>query len=335
MAEPANLSAIQRMTRRAHATPAPDRGTRAKRAFQRAVRRAGAPFPGLSPEPQKEEVNWGLPLGDLLTELPDGGLLIGLDAPQNGRGLCLLQQPLVDALIEVQTTGRVDRVQGPGRPVTKIDIALTRDFVELLLSAFAAELDGVSGVDWPRRLSFGGVLSDRRQLPLLMPDVGYHRFGADVALGEGAKSGSLLLAVPAAADGAMTSEAAASANPDPAWQAAFRRAVGQAEVPVGVILTRVRRNFAELEALAPGDLIGFDAAALTKVGLEDTAGQTIFRGRLGQQHGRRAMLMTTGPAPVPKAQPVNEPPVTPRPPEATPPSAPLPDIAEPESDKAD
>ena len=95
MAEPANLSAIQRMTRRAHATPAPDRGTRAKRAFQRAVRRAGAPFPGLSPEPQKEEVNWGLPLGDLLTELPDGGLLIGLDAPQNRRGLCLLQQPFI------------------------------------------------------------------------------------------------------------------------------------------------------------------------------------------------------------------------------------------------
>lgn len=295
MADTASLSVLQRMTKRARATPAADRGAGARRAFQRALRRAGAPFAGLVPEPGRDDVSWSLLIGDLLTGLPDGGLLTGLDAPHGARGLCLLQQPVVDALIEVQTTGRVDPVQGPDRPFTKIDIALTKDFIELLLSAFAAELDGVQGVDWPRRMSFGGPLADRRQLPLLMPDAAYHQFEVELSLGEGAKTGKVLLIVPAGSGSAAAQQAARPAL-DPAWQAAFRQTIVGAEVDLDVTLMRRVRSLAELERLAPGDLIPFEAADLANISLEDCNGRIVLRGRLGQQGGRRAVRLTTGPA---------------------------------------
>ncbi|WP_168193076.1 FliM/FliN family flagellar motor switch protein [Rhodophyticola sp. CCM32] len=299
------------MARRARATPCADRGAGLRRAFQRALRRAGAPFPGLEPEPGQEDMTWSMLVGDLLTGLPDGGLLVGLDGPHGARGLCLLQQSVVDALIEVQTTGRVDPVEGPARPFTKIDIALTRDFIDLLLSAFSAELDGVQGVDWPRRMSFGGPLADRRQLPLLIPDGLYHQFAVDLAFGDGAKTGRVLLAVPVEAGSGALTDKAGQAAADPAWQAGLRQALFAAEVVFDVTLIRQMRSLAELEQLAPGDLIPFDAADLANVMLEDARGRNVLRGRLGQQGGKRAVCLTTGPV----AQ-------TPKPP-----SAPMPDTA--------
>ncbi len=294
MAEAAPQSALQKMARRGRSRPVPDRGAGARRAFQRALRRAGAPFPGLLPEPEGDEVQWALLLGDLLTSLPDGGLVVGLDAPHGQRGLCLLDQPLVDALIEVQTTGRVDSGPGAARPFTKIDIALTRDFIDLLLSAFSAELEGVMGVDWPRRMSFGGPIPDRRQLPLLMPDATYHLFQVDLSLGDGAKTGAARLVVPGGSGSAAVDQAASQSVEDPAWKAAFFRAIARVEVPLDVVLTRDRRSIAALEALTPGDLICFDAEDMGQATLVDQAGNTVLKGRLGRQMGKRALRLTTG-----------------------------------------
>ena len=309
MANPPGQSVIQRMARRGRARPRVDQGADARRAFQRAIRRAGAPFEGLAPEPQDDEMQGSLLVGDLLTGLPDGGLLVALDAPQGQRGLCLLQQPLVDALIEVQTTGRVDPAAMPARPFTKIDIALTRDFIDLLLAAFAAELDGVAEVDWPRRLSFGGPVADRRQLPLLLPDQGYHLFRVGLRVGDGAKAGAVVLAVPAGTGSAAAAEQAArKAAQDPAWKAAFHRALARIEVPLTAVVLRQRQSLAALDGLAPGDVLPFDVVALDQVRLEDRAGQAVLRGRLGRQLSKRAIRVRDGtvpeavpPAPLPEA----------------------------------
>lgn len=43
-------------------------------------------------------------------------------------GAVALSSGIVDAMVEVQTTGRVEAQTGSARPVTRVDIVLVRDF---------------------------------------------------------------------------------------------------------------------------------------------------------------------------------------------------------------
>ena len=60
------------------------------------------------------------------------------------------------------------------RATTQIDAALSRDFIGLFLSGFAAEMGGQAGVNWPLGLTYGACVTDDRQLDLLLPDRPYH-----------------------------------------------------------------------------------------------------------------------------------------------------------------
>ena len=52
---------------------------------------------------------------------------------------------------------------------------------------------------------------------------------------------------------------------------------------------RTTRSLREVEALAPGDLIGFEPSDLAGVRLESPSGDTVLKGRLGQIAGQRAL----------------------------------------------
>ncbi|MBF9031952.1 hypothetical protein HKCCE3408_16255 [Rhodobacterales bacterium HKCCE3408] len=118
-----------------------DHGQTPARALVRAIKRAGMPYPGLEAEPRDETVAWDQSLAAVTDALPEGGLLVILEGADRLRGILHLHQGFLDALIEVQTTGAVDSVEGQVRPATQIDAALSRDFIDMMLSSLETELE--------------------------------------------------------------------------------------------------------------------------------------------------------------------------------------------------
>jgi flagellar motor switch protein FliM len=109
-------------------------------AVGRAVARTSNAFEGLLAETSEISIDWDRRLADALDVLPEQRLLAVLEGGAQTRALCVLENTIVDALIEVQTTGSVDAQTGAARPTTKIDAAIARDFIDFLLSHLGHEL---------------------------------------------------------------------------------------------------------------------------------------------------------------------------------------------------
>jgi flagellar motor switch protein FliM len=269
-------------------------------ALTRALGKAGAPYEGLSLAATPDAPQWDLPLADVVAALPEGGLVCLLEAGQDRRAICALDHGAVDALIEVQTTGRVDKGPGLPRAPTRIDAALTRDFIGLALSAFAGEMAGAAGVDWPLGLTYGTHLPDPRGLELLLPAHPCHLFSATLDLGEGAKTGRILLAAPVTGPDTDAPEDKAEA---PGWGTDWQEIVLAAPATLEAVLLRQALPLSRVEALQVGDVLPFDRSDLASVAICDVAGRRLFTARLGRAGSRRAINLTAGeglrPAPVP------------------------------------
>jgi flagellar motor switch protein FliM len=291
-------------------------------ALTRALGKAGAPYEGLYLVASADPPQWDMPLSDVIAALPKGGLVSLLEAGQDRRAICALDPGAVDALIEVQTTGRVDKGPGLPRAPTRIDAALTRDFIGLFLSAFAGELADSAGVDWPLGLTNGTYLPDPRGLDLLLPDRPCHLFSATLDLGGGAKAGRLLLAVPVT--GAEAAQPTGQ-SPAPEWGKPWHEIVLSAPAMLEAVLMRLTLPLARVEALQVGDILPFDRADLASVAVCDVRGRRLFTARLGRAGTRRAINLTAGdglrPMPDPKPPPDPAPPPQTTVPAAAPPPA--------------
>jgi len=276
--------------------PRPDPGPQAAHGLGRALRHAATPFEGLGLRPGEITVARGGGLEAAIAALPDPGLVAVLEEG-GARGLLGLSPGLIDALVEVQTTGRVEAESLPSRPVTRIDEALARDFIDLALAAFARETAAVTGRDWPPRMSYGSRVRDRGQLNLLLPEGVYTVLAADLALADTVRRARVVLALPRdpalAADTVLPPARAA----DPGWVAARARMLDTLRLPLEVVLMRLTRPLAEVQGLAVGDLMPFGLADLQQAALETGEGRVLAHGRLGQLGGRRAICLP------PRAQP--------------------------------
>ncbi len=183
----------------AHARPPaarPDAAPQAIRALGRALRHASTPFEGLGLMPGAITVTAGCDLDALVAGLPDHGLISALEAEGGARGLLAVGPGLIDALVEVQTTGRIEAADLPPRPVTRIDEALVRDFIDLALAALGREAAGIAGRDWPARMAYGSRIRDRGQINLLMPEGAYTLMSADLGFDGVERRSRVVLAVP-------------------------------------------------------------------------------------------------------------------------------------------
>jgi flagellar motor switch protein FliM len=269
----------------------PDPAPQAVRALGRALRHAATPFEGLGLLPGDPALG---PAGDLeqaLAFLPEQGLLAVVEGAGGGRGLLALAPGLVDALVEVQTTGRIEPTEMPPRPVTRIDEALARDFIDLALAALGRESTGIAGRDWPARLSYASLLRDRKQITLLLPEGGYRVLQCEVGFDSVARRAQFTLVLPIESHGR---EDAPDAPPpaDAAWIAARARMVEGLELPLEAVLMRLRRPLAEVQGWMVGDLLRFDPADLQSVTLEAPGARALALGRLGQKGGRRAICLS-------------------------------------------
>jgi flagellar motor switch protein FliM len=235
------------------------------------------------------------PLPEALDGLPEDGLIAVLEDRDGARGLIALSHGTIDALVEVQTTGRVDPTELAAAARHPHRRGAVPRFHRPLLAAFSRETRKVEDRDWPGRMSFGSRIADPGQLNLLLPDRTYHRLTAgDDRWARTARAGQAVLVVPRTRrprrapcrlgrDGARGRGARR-------WRLRWRR---RGSAPRRG-LVRTTRSLREVEALAPGDLIEFDPSDLASVRLETPSGRAVLRGRLGQIGGQRAFRMTSG-----------------------------------------
>lgn len=239
-------------------------------------------------------------LGD---EADDGGLIVLLDGPGGARGAALFDPPLVQALIEVQTTGRVRPGPPPARAFTGTDAAMTAPLIDAAMRRFAdlmagaeagAEGDGgppTGPEGQPGRFRFGDRVADARALALAVGDGDLDLFRLTVDIGGGVHTGTLAVVLPPGA----------GLPPDPGGTAEAGGSFDLAAVALGVpvvldaVLARIRLPLADICALKPGTILPVGAAAIGQAELVAAGGHVAARARLGQMHGFRALRLA-GPA---------------------------------------
>lgn len=80
--------------------------------------------------------------------------------------------------------------------MTRVDIVLVRDFIDLLLADCTREFGDFQARDWPLRLSLGEPVEERHRLPLILEERDYHMWKFSFQLGGGVKSGQIALILP-------------------------------------------------------------------------------------------------------------------------------------------
>jgi len=306
-----DMSPLPVLRRKAGARPGPPpppRGMSPEKALVQALTKSGEGLPGLELT-VREQDSTRVDQSELLSQLPEVALFTLADGPGDSRGLICFSPELVDALIEVQTMGRVDKTTRAARETTRIDAALTRDFVETVLTDFATRVATVADARWARGFKYGTYVPDPTPLPLMLGEGDYRLQCVTVELGNGAKRAKVWLALPAIAAAVQPSSPAGAATtgappskvpvsaPDPVWAADIQAAVSDAPVELRVTLTRFSVPLSRLQSLKPGDTLPISRGALGALEVMGAGPGHALSGKLGQQNGMRAVrLSLAGPA---------------------------------------
>lgn len=270
----------------------------------------------------------------VLAELPETieewSLLMLVEGRQGALGIVAVSGPVLSALIEVQTTGRVGRAPPAPRRPTRMDAAMAAEWVEAMLLGIGTELSGTEAEPWAAGYRYASCLEDPRPLCLLLEDLSYRVWRLDMSLGDaGERRGGLLWAVPAqggaergasgphasprapsrpAVGTAAGAAAGAAAGPDPRaggggvapeadtdgaqpWQHSIAQAVSGVSAELEAVLHRVSLPLSQMLALRAGSELILPPEALAQVRIE-AGGRIVASGRLGQHSGMRALRLS-------------------------------------------
>ena len=240
-------------------------------------------------------------LSELLELPPDRALLALLDGPSAGLGLIMLSPAVMSALIEMQTLGRVSDQPPALRKPTRTDAAMVAGVIDRALAGLEDALAEEADLVWGGGFRYASFLEDARPLGLLLEEETYRVLVAEVALASGAKSGQVILALPAVGRGerpaALHSSPADAAGPQ--FTIALGAQVMEAGSTMDAVIARVTLPIRQVMSLAPGDVLPLAHAAIDAVALETSSGRRISTGRLGQNRGMRALKITEA-APSPR-----------------------------------
>jgi len=229
--------------------------------------------------------------------LQEDGLILLLDGSGGARGAVCLDQQMMAALIEVQTTGRVRKGNAQPRQPTRTDAAMMAPLVDALMDGIdtemGAEVDGYQ----PRGFCFGDRVDDLRSLTLTLDAPAFEHFRVTVDLGPGAKTGCLDLLLPVRADPPKRTAASDRGAPDTAQMGDV---VLGAPIVLDAVLARLTLPLREACALKPGQTLPLDRETLTATRLVTAGGHLVAEARLGQVNGWRALrLVSAHAAPLP------------------------------------
>lgn len=254
-------------------------------------------------------------LAELLELTPDRGLIAVLDGPRDGLGLLMISAPVLAGMIEAQTIGRVASGPVAPRKPTRTDAAMVAGMIDAALSGLEASLAQEADLVWAGGFRYASFLEDARPLGLLLEDTVYRVLTADVSLGQGARTGVVILALPAEGRGRMphTPTAPVVDVHGPSFADALALQVEAADCVMQAVLARLSLPLSRLMDLQVGEVMALPRAGIDRISFEGLDGRAVAEGRLGQNRGMRAIRLTpTEPAArvtpaMPAAVPVAEP----------------------------
>lgn len=234
-----------------------------------------------------------LSLAEMLDLLAERALLAVLNGPAEGLGLVALSPPVLAALVEMQTMGRVSHVDAPARRPTRTDATMAVAFIDQVMIELELALVQEMDVIWAGGFRYASFLNDPRPLGLLLEDTAYRVFRIEIDLAMGAKRGTMLLALPAAGRG-NPPERRGAAVPDPgaAWAASMERTVMATPALLQAVLHRVTIPLSAVMALKVGDMVPLPMSGVEKLRIEGTGGRRLATGILGQTRGYRAVKLS-------------------------------------------
>jgi flagellar motor switch protein FliM len=233
-------------------------------------------------------------LAELLELCPERGLIAVLEGPAEGLGILALSPPLLAGMVEMQTMGRVSPAPPLPRKPTRTDAAMVAAFIDRALEDLELSLAADVDLVWAGGFRYASFLDDPRPLGLLLEDQPYRVLSAEMSLSGGAKSGPILLALPAAGRGqrpAAGSGAEATAAAEAGFAHSLAGQVMASEAELHAVLHRVTIPLSAVLGLQPGELVPLPMAAVERVVIEALDGRRIATGKLGQNRGMRAVRL--------------------------------------------
>ncbi len=226
-----------------------------------------------------------------LLEMPGVRSLIGiLDGPSEAMGVIVLSPEVLAGLVEVQTVGAVTKHAPMARKPTRTDAAMVAGFFDSALSELDMALTSQPEAVWASGFRYASFLDDPRPLALMLEDAAWQVIEAEVSLAQGAKTGRVILAMPAVGRGTKAAQAVSDqAARHKAFNSELCEQVNQSVATLEAILVRVQIDLSELMDLGVEDVVPLFGASLDTVQIESADGQRLAIARLGQARGMRAL----------------------------------------------
>lgn len=239
-----------------------------------------------------------LTLAELVELMPERALILMLEEQGgDGLGLMVMSPAILSGLVEMLTTGRVTANPAPNRRPTRTDAAMLAALVDSTLAGFDIALQSEEDRPWAEGWRYGSFLPDARTMTLLLDDGSFQVLRTEVSLSGGAKSGPLLLALPASRRLADGAEDAAEAGADLVFAAHLTAQVEGTAARLDAVIARLTLPLSRLSNLLPGEVLALPLAGLDRVDLVGADGRLVAEGRLGQARGLRALRLTIDAAP--------------------------------------
>lgn len=232
-------------------------------------------------------------LAELLELPPERGLIAVLDGPCEGLGLLLISAPVLAGMIEAQTIGRVGTGPIAPRKPTRTDAAMVVGMIDAALAGLEVALAQEADLVWAGGFRYASFLDDARPLGLLLEDTSYRVLNAEVSLGLGARTGAVILALPAEGRGAMpafrtvTEEASG-----PGFAESLALQVQEADCVLQAVVARLSLPLSRLMDLRVGEVMVLPRAGIDRISFEGMDGRAVAEGKLGQNRGMRAVRLT-------------------------------------------
>ena len=243
-------------------------------------------------------------LADLPEALEDLSLIALIEGPGEHFGLVALPPVTLATLIEMQTMGQLAKGGQPPRKPTRVDAAMAADFIDEFLETVEQTLAETDAVVWAGGFRYSSYLDDPRPLGLILEDVTYRVWTAELELGAGGeRQGNLLWVVPVTGRGQRLRRAPGVAQPEERapeqvaqeqdWAGKLESTVMGTQAVLEAVLHRVTLPLATLMTFGPGTCIPLPEDALERLSLEGAGRRRLAPARLGQHRGFRALRISS------------------------------------------
>lgn len=235
-------------------------------------------------------------VAEVVERVPERSLICLLEGPEDGLGVIILSPELLAGLIEVQALGKV--MPGPAlvRRPTRTDAAMVAGWLNEMMEGLERALLMDDDLTWVDSFRYASCLDEARPLGLLLDDAPHRMMLGEVDLARGTKTGSFLLALPAAGRGRRPIGAeeadAQRPPPPPPFEAQLHDQIMAAECQMNAVIGRLRLPLGQVMELMPHLILPLGGAGLGHVSLETVEGRVLASGRMGQTRGNRALRIT-------------------------------------------